>query len=251
MNLDKIISDSVKYPLQDIKKLVILFLLTLSGLTLILLPLSTGYRLRIIEETAHGSDELPAFNEWLKMFIDGLRYLVLGLAYLIIPIILFIISVLGGLASFNNGINVNAFIISIIIGIVGLVLYIIFYLIFIMASGNMAYEGRFNAGFNFSKVIGFIRGIGWFNYFIYSLVWFVVGILISMISQITIPLQLLGWVGIIITLIVSIFIGTYLSMYDSRFFGLMYRLALKEDHEDNLYEDIEKAPENGSENNLE
>lgn len=232
-DLGEIISDSLRYPFQDIGKLLLLFLLFLVSFTVVLLPLYLGYLLRIIEQTSHGSNELPDFNEWEKMFADGVKYFVANIIYLIIPIIFLIISFVGFIGIIRQETAINAFPVFILVGLSGVVLYIIFNLLFIMALGNMAYEQRFGSAFKLSKILGLIKGIGYLKYFVYVLVVFIIAFLIGIIpSIISAPIRLLGFTVTgfyLISMVIALPFSLYAAVYGSRFKGLIYLLGLVEE----------------------
>ena len=242
MDLDEMISNSLRYPLQDIGKLLLLFLLMLGSFTIILLPFFYGYLLRIIEHTTHGYDELPAFNEWGKMFGDGVKYIFADIIYLIIPVILIIISLFGFIGFARHEITGTVFLVWVIVGIVGLVLYIILSLMFIMALSNMAYDERFSSTFKFTKIWGLIKGIGLIKYFVYIVVVGIIAFIIDGLipNIITIPIRSLGFTGFyLIILIISLPFSLYVAVYRSRFYGLIYLLGLEEEHGTEFNSEIE------------
>lgn len=99
MNLSEILSESFKYPLSNLKRMLILGILLALNILIIPAILSMGYYIRIIESSFQGSNELPPFNEWGKMFTDGLKYIVVLLIYLGIPA--FIGSFIGSMICFS------------------------------------------------------------------------------------------------------------------------------------------------------
>ncbi|MBP2046515.1 DUF4013 domain-containing protein [Methanobacterium aggregans] len=112
MDIKFIVRDSLKYPLSDWKKILILgiilfissYVITDNIITirniaemgllgiigLMFGLLAYGYAFRIIKTSLLGIVELPAFDDWVNMFLVGLKVLVVGIVYLI-PVILFII----------------------------------------------------------------------------------------------------------------------------------------------------------------
>ena len=88
MSIGTILSDSLKYPFTNIKRLIGFIILLLGSILIIPALCAMGYILRIIEYTTHGSNELPPFDEWGKMFKDGLKYIAVTMIFLIIPNIL-------------------------------------------------------------------------------------------------------------------------------------------------------------------
>jgi hypothetical protein len=108
--------------------------------------------------------------------------------------------------------------------VIGLLITLPFDLVYIMALGNMAHEGRFGAAFEFNKIFGFIGKIGWPKYVFYILIFVIIELLLSSIPDFSAILQIsLGFRWFIVDLILLIVILIYLSMYRGRFTGLIYR----------------------------
>ena len=78
----KMILSSVKYSSENWMKIIALGFISLIALIgisnhisiffLIVGFIPAGYLLRILKTSFKGLDELPIFNDWMKMFIDGL-----------------------------------------------------------------------------------------------------------------------------------------------------------------------------------
>ena len=182
------------------------------------------------------------------MIIDGIKYLVATAIYLIVPNILTFILSAGALASiYTGGPQINLILVS----VMGMLIALPFDLIYIMALGNMVHEDRFGAAFDFSKIFGLIRKIGWSKYISYIVVFAVIGFLLGIIAQFGTFLRIsfgweLGAVGIIISLLVQV----YLVIYQGRYIGLIYRKVnfiskdsdeFKENTEFNQNKDTETA----------
>ena len=89
MDVREIISDAVRYPFYDWKKVLIEGVLLILNLTVIL-AFGVGYVLRVIKSTLADYDELPEFDDWGGMLIDGFKVYIVGIVYFIIPIIVII-----------------------------------------------------------------------------------------------------------------------------------------------------------------
>lgn len=226
------ISDSLKYPFTNINRALGLILLLLGSILIIPAVCAIGYILRIIENTSHGSNELPPFEEWGDMIMAGLKYIAATIIYLVIPYILMFTVFPGVITSYSGGFSIEKFLLSTIIG---LVIFLPFRLVYIIALGNMAYERRFKAAFQFRKLKRFIEEIGWLKYFAYVLVFDLIGELFGLISTVAIYLEVpLGLTGLVIGAIVSVLISSYVSLYGARFIGLIYlkgQRSVKNDHE--------------------
>lgn len=112
MDIKFILEDSLKYPLRDWKKILILGItlfissyviidsvITLTNIAemgvlgiigLILVLLVYGYTFRIIKTSLTGAIKPPAFDDWIEMFVTGIKVLTIGIIYLI-PVILVLI----------------------------------------------------------------------------------------------------------------------------------------------------------------
>ena len=174
----------------------------------------------MVEYTIRGCDELPAFDDWFKMFVDGLKYIATYIIYLIVPIVLMIVSFVGiflSLRSGNSQIGGYVFLF-----LVGFILDLLFYLVYVMALGNMAHNERFGAVFEFNTIFRFIKGIGWLKYFAYVLFFGVVLSIFGLFSYLALLARIFGIGGVIAGEIVSILINVYMFMVISRVQGLMY-----------------------------
>ena len=115
MNIKEITKDSIRYPLSDWNKILILGIITLfstiSGIEVIAVLLNTtnitlvrflviiefiigllalGYSFKIIKSSLNKVAELPKFNSWVNMFIDGVKFFIVEIVYMI-PAILIIL----------------------------------------------------------------------------------------------------------------------------------------------------------------
>ena len=232
----------MKFPFSNVGRAFGLLLLFLGSIIIIPIILALGYIFRIIEYTIKGSNELPPFGEWGNMFIDGIKYAVATAIYLIVPNILTFVLSAGILASIYAG----DFQISLLTSVIGLVIALPFDLVYIMALGNMVHEDQFGAAFDFSKIFGLIRKIGWSKYISYIAVFAIIGFLLGLISNLgsfmQISFGLWGAVGIIISLLVQV----YLVMYQGRYIGLIYRkgnLMAKDGPENEDNSEVMESPD--------
>lgn len=85
--------------------------------------LAWGYLLRIVEHTIYGSNELPVFDDWSRMFSDGLKYIVSNIIYFIVPLALIILSLVGMGFSARSGSSQTA--VYLLLLLVGLILNIL------------------------------------------------------------------------------------------------------------------------------
>lgn len=130
MNVTELIKDSLKYPISDWKKIVLLgIIIVIGGLSSLLNFLGVtnyviiliffviglisglivnGYLFKIVKTSLDNENKLPEFNDWKNLLIDGVKVFLTFIVYLILPpfIIFFIILLLtGGLSSLGFDIS--------------------------------------------------------------------------------------------------------------------------------------------------
>lgn len=240
MDIGEIVSDAIKYPSSDWKKVIILgvmFLITILGsvlayytmgisliLLLAIIPFS-GYLFRILKSTYAGFDELPEFDEFGNMFMDGLKVVVVGIVYSIIPMIIIILGAIVSLAALgvtmgNTGTITDPTALFGFLGdtvIIGLIVWIIFYIFLLIAIANMAlYDGEIMAAFRFGEILDRISMIGWVDY----IVWLVVMFILSLVGGFVIGLIIIiPFLGIFIAALIAY---PYLYMLFSRALALLF-----------------------------
>jgi hypothetical protein len=131
MNITELVKDSMKYPVSDWKKIIVLgifiviggisSLLNLIDITnyaivlifvvigLISGLLVDGYLFRIVKTSVDGENKPPEFNNLKSLLIDGVKVFLTFMVYLILPpilVFLIILLLLGGLSSF--GLDITA-----------------------------------------------------------------------------------------------------------------------------------------------
>ena len=124
MNVTELIKDSLKYPVSDWKKIIILgIIIVIGGLSSVLNMIGVtnegvvliffivglisglivnGYLFKIIKTSLDNENKLPEFNNWKNLLIDGFKVFLTFIVYLILPpfVIFFIILIiLGGISS--------------------------------------------------------------------------------------------------------------------------------------------------------
>jgi hypothetical protein len=80
LNRNGIVTDSLIYPLE-IKKYLVLLLLFSTSFLIIPGIMACGYLFRIINYTIHGYEEHPDFKNWKNLLADGLKFLGLVLIF--------------------------------------------------------------------------------------------------------------------------------------------------------------------------
>ena len=239
MNIGNIISNSLKYPFRNLKKLPILFILfilfsfipigviydnkyvlTIGAIAffafILIVP---GYLLSIVNIGLNESSMFPSID-FGKNIYDTIRVLVLRIAYMIVPAAVFYVvlstmgvSSIGMLAD----IKVHSFLLTLILMIfVVLITYVIFEILLFFAKARLAYFNSLSEALKVNKVVSDIRNIGIFN--IIKWVIFMV-ILMIVVSYISSWLMLIPYVGFLIYLGIVIPILESIGNYS---LGLLY-----------------------------
>jgi hypothetical protein len=230
MELIDFIKDALFYPADDWMKVIILGFLSLISLIgvltelniftilfLIMVPLPLGYLFRIIKTSFDGSDSLPDFDHWKKMYTDGLRVIAVILIYAI-PLLL--VTLLINPTLFLS-INFQAFTVVMFLdlfikSLIQILLFIIIGLVEFVAIANMIlYNGEIRAAFNFKELFERISMIGWVKYLsAYVLIW-ALGFIIILISLLSLTI-------IIGILIIPLIIGPYFIILSMRLLALIF-----------------------------
>ncbi len=220
MDVGEIVSDAVKYPSSDWKKVITLGIFTILSFVIIGIPFVLGYFLRVIKSTLAGYDELPEFDEWGDMFIDGLKVFVVNIVYFIIPIIVIGAGVFTSLATFStSGSITNPMAFFGLLGgtaFIGIILVVIFGLLAYIATANMALYDEMGAAFNFSEILERISMIGWGKYIIWYIVMWVIGVVFGIIAGI---INVIPYIGFLIAALV---VYSYMYMLLGRSLALIF-----------------------------
>ena len=233
MDVGKIILNSFKYPLRNIAKLPILFILFiliaivpigmvmdnkylmfigLIGFFLFIL-IVPGYMLSIVKTGSIGSSAFPSFNLTNTVY-DSIRVLCLRMVYMIVPaIVFFIVLTTLGPASVDllRNLQVHTFFATVgLIILLIVITYVIFEFLLFFAKARMAYLNSLPEALKINKVIGDIRNIGIANIIKWAIVMLVLMIIISFVTSFVLSIPYVGfliYIGIVIPLIESI--GNY------------------------------------------
>jgi hypothetical protein len=215
MDIGENISDSIRYPLNDWVKILILTVISLIPIVNIM---SAGYYLRIIKSTIAGIDEVPDFDDLGELFIDGIKIIVVGIVYMIVPIIIFILA--GLLASPGTALTTG---LSLVLMIIGFVITLILGIIYVVAIANMAlYDSELGAAFRFNEILDRINAIGWADY----LIWYIVIALTSMVIGLVIGIIGFILIFILVGFLVLLAGGSYLLMFQGRSLALLFRSSV-------------------------
>jgi hypothetical protein len=207
MNIKEILKDSVRYPLSDWKKILLLGIIFVIGnlsntaesnslviinitvtfflgiISFLILLLAVGYQFRIIKSSLIGLAEPPEFNKWIDMFKDGVKLFLVKTVYTIPAILIIILAALFFASDPSTVVNT-----SLVLGtwfliggpginfaawvgiwfIIALLYVIIITPIMWMAIAHMAdNESEIRAAFRFHTILNEITNKGWKNLIIW------------------------------------------------------------------------------------
>ncbi|ADQ69397.1 hypothetical protein C499_12530 [Halogeometricum borinquense DSM 11551] len=152
------LEEGISYPLDGdnaLGRIVIGSLLIFGFILVVPVFLLYGYLVRVLEATAHGKPEPPAFDDWGKMFVDGLKAFGVTLVYGFVPFALMGASLGVGLSGGASGSDTAAGLLGGIgalgFGVSFFAMFIIYYLV-PAALTNMAVEDSFGAAFDISRL---------------------------------------------------------------------------------------------------
>lgn len=233
MNVGKIVSNSLKYPFRNIKKLPILFILfilaaiipigmisdnrylTIFGVIafFVFILITPGYLFSFVKIGVHESSVMPSLS-FTRNIYDTLRLFVLRVAYMIVPALMFfiVLSTLG-ISSIDmlSNLYIHPFLITVIlIFAIILITYIIFEILLFFAKARLAYLNSLPEALKIHKVIRDIRNIGIVNIIKWVIFMAILMIAVSFISSWVIAIPYVGvliYVGIVIPTLESI--GNY------------------------------------------
>lgn len=219
MEIGEIISESIKYPSSNWKKVIILGILVIASVLIVPIFLVYGYVFRIMKASIAGLNELPEFDELGEMFVDGLKIFVVALVYAI-PIWI-ISAILGAIMGTGMGTPATSLDPTMIWGALAsstvfIIVALIIGLVEIMAILNMAYyDGEIGAAFRFNEILDRIARIGWGKYIVTYIVIAVISFIGFLIGLITM-FVLIGFI------LLPLIIVPYLAMFSSRAMALLF-----------------------------
>lgn len=260
MDMIGIAEDAVKYPLSDLKKVLILGIIILftsmPGISIIAALLGTsdlsiirfldilyllvyGYLFRIIKSSLNGIIELPDFDNWTEMFKDGIKVFIVSIIYSTPALFIILAFAVVPFAS-NFGItgsNIST-VVNMLLQTAGAwafiaILYMILIIpIILIAVTNMAYnKSELNAAFKFHTIINIIEQIGqkqiikWYILVgaIYIIIYLLGSIITTIFSILLYPLVEQVLTSLIIgQLLTLLIVSPYLKMYFARSIASFY-----------------------------
>lgn len=247
MNLSEIVKDSIRYPLLDWKKILILgIIMVISGISIIMTIFLTnitvigvlvflgviikffvdGYKIKIIKSSLDGTNKPPEFKKWIEMFVTGIKVNIVFIVYFI-PFFLIIsafasswdLTAVGPFISpsvssmlLRMGINAISSSGTDLWTFITFLYIILLYPILQIAIANMAYnDSKIDTAFRISQIINKIGKIGLKKF----IAWYII------IGSLYLIIDIVGnIIGIILFLLL---IAPYVQMYFSRAVALIYQ----------------------------
>ena len=199
---------------------IILAVLSLvQSLTLSLIPLLTGYSVRVLS----GKAPAPEVDDWVRLFVDGWKLNIITLIYLIPAILVFlifggigVIGVLAGEAVGGDPATIGAAVLSVLGGIlIAGIIAIIMAFIALFAIMRFARTDSFGEAFNFSAILNHIGKLGWGTWIIAVIILLVIAIIYGFIVGLLANIPFIGW-------LIILFLNVAFIVFYARYFALVY-----------------------------
>ena len=199
---------------------IILAVLSLvQSLTLSLIPLLTGYSVRVLS----GKAPAPEVDDWVRLFVDGWKLNIITLIYLIPAILVFlifggigVIGVLAGEAAGGDLATIGAAVLSVLGGIlIAGIIAIIMAFIALFAIMRFARTDSFGEAFNFSAILNHIGKLGWGTWIIAVIILLVIAIIYGFIVGLLANIPFIGW-------LIILFLNVAFIIFYARYFALVY-----------------------------
>ena len=192
--------DSLRYPLKNWLKLIILGVILLIPIVNLI---GLGYCLKAIRSTFEGSNLLPGFDNIGELFINGIKLFIVGLIYAAVPLILFIVASIFG----------SLFLWLAILA--GMAISIVAF----MGIANMVYYNNdISAALRYQEIVETIGTIGWGKY----IIWWIILMLILTIAGVAV--SIIG--GVLLYYVLGfIFLAVgygYLTLFQARSIALTF-----------------------------
>lgn len=235
MDVGNVMTDSLKYPSSNWKKVLILGVMILFSFLIIPLFIVLGYFVRVLKASLAGLEDLPEFDEWVDMIVDGIKVFLVGIVYSLPAIVILAVSMIaiwGSLSSItamqSTGMSpTTALGMFTGIGFIGMIIAILYMLIITpilyIAIANMAYNEELGAAFRVSEIFGLISQIGWVDLIVWYVVVILIGFVVSFIGGI------IGIIPIIGGIIAALTVYPYYNIFLSRAMAWLYASAFPEE----------------------
>ncbi|PWR76270.1 DUF4013 domain-containing protein [Methanospirillum stamsii] len=208
-------SDYVKTGLIDHwKRWIVLIVISIIQLiTLNLVPLASGYLVRVYGTPG---DTAPELDEYGRLFIDGWKMNIVTILYLIPAIIIAVafgaigvLSLIAGFLAEGKIVEISGLLIGSLGILVAFLVFLLISLIMNMAFIHFSRSGRLLDAFSVGAITSRISdGIGWGGYIVmWVIVWVLMSVLFLILSGLSL-IPIIGWLAaFILTPLWSVFIA--------------------------------------------
>jgi hypothetical protein len=195
--------------------LILAVLALVQTFTLSLIPLLSGYVVRIIS----GRTPAPEVNEWGRLFVDGWKLNIIGLVYMIPAILVFALlgglSIIAGMAT-TDPTAAGAAILGALAGaFLALLVALVMSFIALFAVMRFAHTDSLGEAFNISAILSHIGQLGWGTWIIAVIVLIVVAFVYGFVVGIIGMIPLLGF-------IITLFLNVAFAVFYGRYLALVY-----------------------------
>ena len=218
MDYGNLISRSLDYTKEALwgewgRWLILVILSLIQTFTLFLIPLASGYIVRVLS----GRRPAPDVNQWGRLFVDGWKLNIITLIYLI-PVIL-VLAVFGGVAAISaiaaRGLdNPDVWASAVAAAVTGIVIaavvWVIISFIYMFAIVRFAHTGSFLQAFSFGAIFSHIGRIGWGSWIVAVIILALIGLVYAVVTGLIISIPIVGW-------IVNLFLGVAYGIFHARY----------------------------------
>ena len=218
MDYGNLISRSLDYTKEALwgewgRWLILVILSLIQTFTLFLIPLASGYIVRVLS----GRRPAPDVNQWGRLFVDGWKLNIITLIYLI-PVIL-VLAVFGGVAAISaiaaRGLdNPDVWASAVAAAVTGIVIaavvWVIISFISMFAIVRFAHTGSFLQAFSFGAIFSHIGRIGWGSWIVAVIILALIGLVYAVVTGLIISVPVAGW-------IVNLFLGVAYGIFHARY----------------------------------
>jgi len=226
MNYGSLISGSAGYMKDALlgkwgRWLLLALLSLIQTFTLYLVPLFSGYTVRVLA----GERPAPDVEGWGRLFIDGWKRNIIALIYLI-PVIL-VLAIFGGIAFASTiaaqGVdNLNVWASAVAAAMTGLlaagVVWVVISIISLFAVVRFAHTGSLLQAFNLGAIFRHIGRIGWGSWIVAVIILVFIRIVYMLALGLIASIPVAGW-------IINLFLGVAFGIFHARYLARAYESA--------------------------
>lgn len=198
----------------------------LSIISFIITLFVMGYQYNVVRFAIDKKESLPGFTDITNTFVNGIKFFIVAIAYYIIPAAVLFIGIL--LSGDSSALP--------IVVLISLILFIVAYFLQIMAVNNMVANDSLKKAFDLREITEKIANLGWGKYIgiiLFTLIVFMIvnvaaGYILSFITLFfAIAINKAIIVSVVVGILEGLFITSYTSIFYNRVCGLIYREAIK------------------------